>query len=157
MSNAEPVSRKNTRKIGPGHFIKQYRINEQNAWKGSNYQSGAHTFNVCSNRTSILRVDRLLYHCWEIEAKNKKISYAKPEFPKIYLLASNIVMIKGSLTYPRRPNRGSTFPHKRWWWSRRSRPQGRVDPGATTSVPQVSCLVVLVHVRWMMITPGSPI
>jgi hypothetical protein len=101
MSNAEPVSRKNTHKIGLGHFLKQYRINEQNAWKGSNYQSGAHTFNICSNCTSILRVDRLLYHCWEIEAKNKKISYAKPEFPKIYLLASNIVMIKGSLTYSR--------------------------------------------------------
>jgi hypothetical protein len=38
--------------------------------------------------------------------------------------------------YPRRPNAGITLPHKRWWWSRRSRPQGRVDPGATNMAPQ---------------------
>jgi hypothetical protein len=52
------------------------------------------------------------------------------------LSISNAVMIKGSVTYPGRPNVGITLPHKRWRWSRLSRPQCRVDPDATTLVRQ---------------------
>jgi hypothetical protein len=51
----------------------------------------------------------------------------------------------------------------RWWWSRRSRPQGSDDLNATTPVrqyrcndpaPQVQHLQVLVHIRWKMTSFG---
>jgi hypothetical protein len=71
-----------------------------------------------------------------------------------------------SVTYPRRPNTGITPPHRRWWWSRRSRPQGHVECDVTTPVrqyqhndpaPQVQHLQSFVHIRWTMTPSGSRI
>ena len=59
MSSVEPVSRKSTRKVGRGQLSSNNAADRTNTWKGDNYRLNANTINVCSNRTSILRIDRL--------------------------------------------------------------------------------------------------
>jgi hypothetical protein len=70
------------------------------------------------------------------DAENKKFLATRTWISQD-LSTSNAVAIKGSVTYPRRPNAGITLPHKRWWWSRHSRPQVRVDPDVTILVQQL--------------------
>jgi hypothetical protein len=126
---------------------------------------------MCSNLTSILRIDRLWYHCWGSTQITKKIP-TEPWIAQIYLSSYAVTINRDSDTYPRRPNAGITLPHKCWWWSQRSRPQGREGldvrmprrHGAMTPVweyrrtdivPHVQYLIVLAHVRHTMTPSGS--
>jgi hypothetical protein len=85
--------------------------------------------------------------CWDLVQITKKLCATQPWFPKD-LSISNDVTVGVSHMYPRRPNTGIMLPHKRWRWSRRSRPQGREDLRAMTSAPHERHLYVLAHVWW---------
>jgi hypothetical protein len=102
----------------------------------------------------------------------KKLLPTEPWIAQIYL-SSNTVMINWrSVMYPRRPIARITRPHRHWWWSRRSRPQGREELDATMPwrlgatmpvrrhrrtdiVPHVQYPIVLAHVRRTMTPFGS--
>jgi hypothetical protein len=68
---------------------------------------------MCSNRTSILCIDRDLIPLLGFSANNKKLLPMQPQIAED-LSKSNVVTINGdSVMYPHRPNTGITLPHKR--------------------------------------------
>jgi hypothetical protein len=61
-------------------------------------------------------------------------------------LSSNAVMInKDSDTYPRRPIAGIMPPHRRWWWSRCSWPEGHEELNATVPRHHDASVTALAH------------
>jgi hypothetical protein len=99
--------------------------------EGNNEVINARIHTMRSNRTSILRIDRLWYHCWGSLQITKKLFPTEPRIAEIYLSSSAVTINRDSDTYPHRPIAGITPLHMCWWWSRHSRPQGREELNVT--------------------------
>jgi hypothetical protein len=99
--------------------------------------------------------------CWGSMLITNFLLSMQPRISQDLSMGNTVTISWRLVTYLVDRTRGLRSRTSRWWWSRRSWPQGHVDHDVATTLAQQpgatkgSTFRGFIHIRWMMTTSGS--